>query len=528
MILNDSDYASLANAVSAAGSNQTVIFISQAHTLNAHLTIPENVQLYFVGGSISVSATYTLTINGYIDGKTYQWFSGAGSVDMSACPMRSVYADWFGADQAGIEAAMDILTNNSGNIILQNGKVYDLTDTLEIKNGIFIRAAEPNSRIKPILRIDGDTWAGGNVGIETEEFSNGFSAASQYSGLIGIHLRVQDMNNSNFEWLRVHAIEQSVFYDLSFFLINSTIKTCFEFKGGPYEVRNVNCIYKSGTVSITDYFGKINCVAGVEFANLNFLNQNPTKGLLIKPGYFTFIHNMNLEDGPASSNGHIEIDLSGPSPNLHLANSVIQCDSSNSTAIKFINNSSDANIRLQNVLLKQHDSGGITFANAFDFFGTAVTFASLTTNSSLKIKELTNTSFQLGDALAEHNAGPIAFSYTIGALANSATADIPLPPTIKMNATFSSWFFQFNVSARVSSGSTLEKGYMSVHSISTQSSHTSANDHKTELHGAGNYTLSYDAGNKKFTITNDSGEGVSDLIISGLCHGPTIFASGPA
>lgn len=133
MIITDSDYASLSAAITAAGSNETSIRITQAHTLSADLTVPANVELYFVGGTISVSATFTLTINGFVRGKTYRWFSGAGSVSFGR--VFELIVDWFGDNSTRATAAAGMI-NDAISAALSGSIIRFLSETYGIESQI--------------------------------------------------------------------------------------------------------------------------------------------------------------------------------------------------------------------------------------------------------------------------------------------------------------------------------------------------------------------------------------------------------
>lgn len=70
-------YASINDAVIAIGSNQTILFIPNAQTMIANLTIPSTLSLVIPkGGSIIKASTFILTVNGTIVAGNYQIFSG--------------------------------------------------------------------------------------------------------------------------------------------------------------------------------------------------------------------------------------------------------------------------------------------------------------------------------------------------------------------------------------------------------------------------------------------------------------------
>lgn len=59
------DGSSLASVVSSLGNSQATIIIDRNHTLYSDLTVPENIQLYFIsGGKITVGGNISVTLNG--------------------------------------------------------------------------------------------------------------------------------------------------------------------------------------------------------------------------------------------------------------------------------------------------------------------------------------------------------------------------------------------------------------------------------------------------------------------------------
>jgi len=87
-----SDYSGdLAAAVSAIGSNNTILTIDSNSTLTDNLTIPSNIDLRFVIGNTITTTGWTLTINSSIQAGEYQIFAGTGDVD----GLNYVNSSWF-------------------------------------------------------------------------------------------------------------------------------------------------------------------------------------------------------------------------------------------------------------------------------------------------------------------------------------------------------------------------------------------------------------------------------------------------
>ncbi len=98
------NYASINAAVTAIGSDSTILLVPDAQTLTASLTVPSNIHLVILkGGSIVKASTYTLTISGPFEAGLYQVFSGfsAGNVTFGSGSIKEAYAEWWGAKGDG-------------------------------------------------------------------------------------------------------------------------------------------------------------------------------------------------------------------------------------------------------------------------------------------------------------------------------------------------------------------------------------------------------------------------------------------
>ena len=99
------NYASINAAVTAIGSTQTTLVVTETETLTASLIIPSTLRLVILkGGSIVKASTYTLTINGTFEAGLYQVFSGfdAGDVTFGSGSVKEVKEEWFADDDKAI------------------------------------------------------------------------------------------------------------------------------------------------------------------------------------------------------------------------------------------------------------------------------------------------------------------------------------------------------------------------------------------------------------------------------------------
>jgi len=92
------EYDTLGDAIDTIGSNETEVHIYNQQNVTDDLTIPANVTLKFTqGGTLNISDTKTVTINGHVEAGLYHIFEGAGSVSFGAGSVKEVYPEWWGA-----------------------------------------------------------------------------------------------------------------------------------------------------------------------------------------------------------------------------------------------------------------------------------------------------------------------------------------------------------------------------------------------------------------------------------------------
>lgn len=92
------DFADLDAALTAIGSDQATLVVSQAAVVASDATVPANVALHFLGaGSFAVNTGITVTVAGGLTAGRYRIFSGSGTVTLSAARLDWVYPEWWGA-----------------------------------------------------------------------------------------------------------------------------------------------------------------------------------------------------------------------------------------------------------------------------------------------------------------------------------------------------------------------------------------------------------------------------------------------
>ena len=123
-------YSSLTGAVTAIGSDEKTILIPEETPVNAYVTIPANISLWFVkGGSLNIAAGYSVTINGSITAGLYEIFKGDGTIQFGDGSTKEVYPEWWGAkgdDSTDCTLALTKAVNVCG-----------LYKTLKLSDGIY-------------------------------------------------------------------------------------------------------------------------------------------------------------------------------------------------------------------------------------------------------------------------------------------------------------------------------------------------------------------------------------------------------
>lgn len=178
------DRSSINDSHTAATVSGGVLFFPQGtYKISSNLTIDADVILRFASGAkFSIDNTIVLTINGPIEAKPYQIFSGAGSVTLGrGLPREAVYAEWWGAtrdgttdDSGAIQKAVDALSVTSskyaGRLIFLEGTYYiestiSIVKTVDFELNIIIQGqgAETiilaESGLAKILQIEGPAAA---------------------------------------------------------------------------------------------------------------------------------------------------------------------------------------------------------------------------------------------------------------------------------------------------------------------------------------------------------------------------------
>jgi parallel beta-helix repeat protein len=121
------NYASINAAVTAIGSTQTTLVVTEAETLADNLIIPSTLNLLILkGGSIVKASTYTLTINGQFEAGLYQVFEDFDAGDITFDLIKEVYPEWWAENTTPGTTDM----TDEINTCVATGKECVLTDSV--------------------------------------------------------------------------------------------------------------------------------------------------------------------------------------------------------------------------------------------------------------------------------------------------------------------------------------------------------------------------------------------------------------
>jgi len=196
--------ALLNSAISSIGATETTLVVPVACALSNNVTIPSNITLKVVkGGSFSIAATRTLTINGDFEAGDDIVFSGLGATTYA---FTDVFSGWWGADETAITKTLASLSGNQ-NVTIASG-AYTLTtgftiagiDDLNIfgYGAIFTQTA-PLTRTFLVngcdnIKIEGLTL----VGLGTDFDPLGQTAADGIYVLSSVNTELRNNHISNF------------------------------------------------------------------------------------------------------------------------------------------------------------------------------------------------------------------------------------------------------------------------------------------------------------------------------------------
>ena len=92
-------------AITGIGATEATLLIPNEQAVADDVTVPANVTLKFLrGGSLAISTTKTVTINGHVEAGLYKIFdlTGTGVVAFGVSSVEAVYPEWWGARGDGV------------------------------------------------------------------------------------------------------------------------------------------------------------------------------------------------------------------------------------------------------------------------------------------------------------------------------------------------------------------------------------------------------------------------------------------
>lgn len=114
--------ANLAAVITALGARESTLTIYKQYAVTDNLTVPANITLKFLqGGSLTITAAKTVTINGRVEAGLFQVFEGAGAVSFGVGSLKEAYSEWWGIDGVADEVQINKAINSfatSGNVKL--------------------------------------------------------------------------------------------------------------------------------------------------------------------------------------------------------------------------------------------------------------------------------------------------------------------------------------------------------------------------------------------------------------------------
>lgn len=128
----------LANAISIISTTETTLLIPNQQDVTADATVPSTMTLKFTqGGSLNISGTKTVTINGHVEAGLFQIFEGDGTVSFGAGSVKEVYPEWWGENTTPGTTDMTAEINSakaSTLPILFQDTIYLITTGLTLTN----------------------------------------------------------------------------------------------------------------------------------------------------------------------------------------------------------------------------------------------------------------------------------------------------------------------------------------------------------------------------------------------------------
>ena len=189
-----SDYASFSDAIDAISTDEKTLLIAEQEAVTDDKTVLATTSLRFVrGGSLNISNTKTVTINGSVDAGRFVIFEGAGTV----AGLEFINQLWFGITDAALVMAVRSLAAGVVWYLPNHDANYTQTTKITLPNGVKMYGDGMVNGTTIGTAVSGDVAietaaTGGGVGFETEirdlQLLADSEAAVPSSGTCGIKL----------------------------------------------------------------------------------------------------------------------------------------------------------------------------------------------------------------------------------------------------------------------------------------------------------------------------------------------------
>ena len=569
------DTAVFSTMLAAIGTDRRYILIDRPYHIET-ITITSGTPFQFItlifqpGGMLIIPDTEVVTIRGTIMAGPYKIFhcegnvltspATVGRVNLDSADLECVYPEWWGAheDADATPAILRCIYSAVSHVIVMTGFYVIQTPidiNLSVASTVRIRGTVRGTSRGIIACIENGYVVGFNQGYNRT--GGGFTGDYMFRMDGQCYFHIEDMRfivlgdiiNANLEVFSVTqttgaaALELSYLKNCSFDAYKNstgpTIKCFINIVGaGPLLIDGLNCMYGNNVYvgidpteygSITSYPISINCSNGLTIRNVNYLIVMTTVfGVRITADSWCMIDGWWYENcvggGVAnfvlSSFARGAIQMRGVRFHTgrqitagdivlfeyaQVAGGIIGFSDWDFTQI-YWNTTLDAT----DVVLRVKDAAGSTLATylAGDLY-TAAVAGGFQGIARLSRHEIAANGY--GSAMNNGRAKQIDQSVT-SPLSNGSTFDIWHDPQLMPIATTAgSGCYLLSISAR--DASNVSAGYLAFIDFA----HSAPSVNVTEIAGAGNFSVAYNAGTAKFRVTNTNGGNLFNVAYNLMC-----------
>jgi|GEM_PF-6405083 len=197
-------YSSFEKAVAAIGTSERTLLIPNTQSVAVDVIVPTNVSLRFLkGGSLEISSSKNVIINGSLDAPIDRIFSTTGRITFGAGKIDKIYPQWWGADnnefstedRTAIEAAIGAAPAG-GTVFFPGGsQFYKIDDRITVDKSITLSGAGPSSQIRQTTATKGALLLTGSDVTVTRLAIHGPQSVDNNSNENGIYAAGSDADN---------------------------------------------------------------------------------------------------------------------------------------------------------------------------------------------------------------------------------------------------------------------------------------------------------------------------------------------